>query len=80
MEPEQGQRLSEARVTMKNGYRLVWADEFLSDGKPEESRWTFEVGGNWHNRELQAYTDHLQNACVSEGRLHIRAVKEACCG
>ena len=65
---------------MKDGYRLVWADEFISDGKPDESKWTFEVGGKWHNQELQAYTDHLKNACVSEGQLHIRAVKEPCDG
>ena len=65
---------------MKDGYRLVWADEFISDGKPDESKWTFEVGGKWHNQELQAYTDHLKNACVSEGQLHIRAVKEPCEG
>ncbi len=39
---------------MKDGYRLVWADEFISDGKPDENKWTFEVGGKWHNQELQA--------------------------
>ena len=65
---------------MKDGYNLVWADEFALDGKPDENKWAFEVGGNWHNQELQAYTDHLKNACVLGGQLHILAIKESCEG
>ena len=61
---------------MKDGYHLVWSDEFDRDGPPDRGKWSFETGAHWHNGELQAYTDRECNACVSNGQLHIRAVKE----
>ena len=61
---------------MKEGYRLVWSDEFETDGRPDPGRWTLETGGKWFNRELQAYTDRPGNAFVRDGQLHIRALKE----
>ncbi|MCR4886878.1 MAG: glycoside hydrolase family 16 protein [Clostridiales bacterium] len=60
---------------MKEDYRLVWADEFAAEGRPDADKWSFEVGAHWHNREIQAYTDRPENAFVRDGRLHIRALK-----
>lgn len=65
---------------MKDGYRLVWSDEFEKDGRPDPEKWTFETGGKWANRELQAYTDRPENAFVRDGMLHIRSLKEECMG
>ena len=61
---------------MKEGYRLVWADEFEQNGKPDAEKWTLQTGGKWANNELQAYTDRLTNAFVRDGRLYLRALKE----
>jgi len=57
-------------------YQLVWSDEF--DGaKLDASSWTHEVGDNWHNEELQAYTDRSENSYVKDGKLVIVAQKES---
>lgn len=57
-------------------YKLVWSDEF--DGtKLDPASWTHEVGDNWHNEELQAYTDRPKNSYVKDGKLVIVAQKES---
>ena len=61
---------------MKEGYTLVWADEFENDGRPDAKKWSFETGGKWHNQEAQAYTDRPDNAFVRNHQLHIRSLKE----
>mmetsp|Transcript_15626 Transcript_15626/g.28201 ORF Transcript_15626/g.28201 Transcript_15626/m.28201 type:complete len:860 (+) Transcript_15626:1-2580(+) len=55
---------------------LAWADEFDYTGFPDPATWTFEVGDLRVNEELQYYTDHLENAWVSDGTLKIRALKQ----
>ena len=40
-------------------YRLVWADEFDQDGKPDPDKWNYDIGEKWFNNESQAYTDHI---------------------
>ncbi len=57
------------------GYNLRWADEFDADDI-DYSNWTHEVGDNWHNNELQAYTDRNENSHVANGKLVIVALKE----
>lgn len=57
-------------------YHLVWADEFAYEGKPDPARWNYDTGEKWFNNESQAYTDHVQNAFVQDGKLIIRARKE----
>lgn len=60
-----------------NRYTLDWHDEFDYEGRPDPEKWDFEVGNHqWHNNELQAYTDRPENAFVSGGRLHIVALKK----
>ncbi len=61
------------------GWALVWADEFdAPDGSPvDPTRWSFDTGGGgWGNGELQYYTDRLDNACIEDGALVIKARKE----
>jgi beta-glucanase (GH16 family) len=55
----------------------TWADEFEYTGKPDSSRWGYDIGGKgWGNRELQYYTDHIKNAAVANGLLTITAIRE----
>lgn len=53
-------------------YRLVWNDEFETDGRPSKD-WTFERGFK-RNQELQWYQS--QNAYVKDGCLVIEGRKE----
>jgi beta-glucanase (GH16 family) len=67
-------------TTMKE---IVWADEFLVNGKPNSNTWNFDIGtgqNGWGNNELQYYTDRLQNIEIVNGMLHIKAVKESYLG
>jgi beta-glucanase (GH16 family) len=58
------------------GYKLLWSDEF--DGnKINPANWTHEVGDQWHNNELQAYTDRPKNSYVKDGQLVIVACNES---
>jgi beta-glucanase (GH16 family) len=69
-------------------WKLVWSDEF--DGKEiDRAKWNFDSGNGfydynaqvwvagWGNNELQYYTREPDNAFVSDGMLHIRALKES---
>src|SRR5438445_12855900 len=62
------------------GWTLVWSDEFNGpDGSaPDSSKWTYDTGGKgWGNKELECYTNRLQNAQVKSGNLVITAQKES---
>ena len=58
------------------GGRLVWNDEF--NGKRiDKKKWTHEINGRGGgNRELQYYTDRLENSYIEDGSLVIQALKE----
>ena len=56
-------------------YTLIWSDEFETTGKPDSSKWTYEIGFIRAN-EKQYYTDSLNNARVENGNLIIEARKE----
>lgn len=56
-----------------DGYTLVWADEFNSNGKPDTANWNYE-NGFVRNEELQWY--QAENAFVENGLLLIEARKE----
>ncbi len=60
-----------------DGYRLVWSDEF--EGKYiDTSKWGFDIGsGCFGNNEFQYYIDLSENAYVSGGLHHIRALRES---
>ncbi len=56
-----------------SGYKLVWADEFNKDGRPESEKWTYEQGFV-RNRELQWYQP--DNARCENGLLIIEGRRE----
>lgn len=63
--------------------KLVWADEFSTNGLPDTTRWGYDLGNGcpnvcgWGNNELQFYTNNrLENARVQDGHLIIEARKE----
>lgn len=57
----------------KEGYHLVWADEFNQSGPPNTANWTFEEG-YVRNQEQQWY--QKENAWCEGGLLIIEARKE----
>lgn len=61
----------------REGWTLVWADEFDRDGLPDPAKWTYEKGFV-RNKEAQYYTvSRAENARVESGRLIIEGRKEA---
>jgi beta-glucanase (GH16 family) len=64
----------------KDGYELVWSDEFDYEGLPDSTKWSYDTQGNawqWGNNELQHYTaSRIKNSHVNDGCLHIVAHKE----
>ncbi len=58
--------------------KLVWSDEFDYTGLPDDSKWSYDVGGHgWGNNELQYYTERRsENVRVENGVLTIEAHKE----
>lgn len=67
-------------VTLTN---LTWEDDFDTDGAPNSSNWTYEIGDGtaqgipgWGNNELQYYTDRPENVVVEDGMLKITARQE----
>jgi len=56
------------------GFNLVWNDEFNIDGKPDDSKWGYDIGGHgWGNNELQFYTSDSVNVRVNKGNLELEA-------
>ena len=55
-------------------YKLVWADEFNTNGRPDERNWTFEQGFV-RNREQQWYQP--ENASCGNGLLVIEARRQS---
>lgn len=54
----------------------VWADEFTGSGKPDATKWGYDIGGSgWGNNELQYYTAG-DNVNIANGILTITARKE----
>jgi len=63
-------------------WKLVWEDNFDSEGHPDPSNWDYDVADGcphvcgWGNNELQYYTkSDLSNARVENGHLIIEAHK-----
>jgi len=54
-------------------YKLIWADEFDVDGKPDPANWNYEEGFV-RNEELQWY--QAENANCKNGKLVIEAKRE----
>lgn len=56
-------------------WTLVWEDHFQGS-KINENNWVFEIGNVGGNNEMVYYTNRTDNCFVSDGNLHLRAVKE----
>ncbi|SER97486.1 glycoside hydrolase family 16 protein [Pedobacter rhizosphaerae] len=56
-----------------NGYKLVWAEEFNSNGAPNPVNWTYELGFE-RNEEYQWY--QRENARCENGKLILEAKRE----
>lgn len=59
--------------------KLVWADEFEVDDKPDTTKWVYDIGdlyNGWGNNELQYYTNDPRNVRVENGNLIIEAIRE----
>lgn len=62
---------------------LTWEDNFDTNGAPNPTNWTYEIGDGteqgipgWGNNELQYYTDRQENVVVEDGMLKIIARQE----
>lgn len=62
--------------TRNEPWELVWSDEFEYSGSPDPEYWDYEIG-HIRNRELQYYSDQLQNVRVEDGKCIIVARLEA---
>ncbi len=64
-----------------NAMKLVWNDEFKSDSKilkPDQKKWKYQLGNSgWGNKEIENYTDSINNAYISNGTLKIVARKNS---
>ena len=54
--------------------KVLWSDEFDTDGLPDNDEWSFDVGISPSSRDLQIYTD--TNAYVQDDCLVIETRKE----
>ena len=75
---------SDEKQTVAHFTELVMQDEFTTDGAPNSTIWTYDLGtGNsdtgagWGNNELQSYTNRTENVKVENGYLLITAKKES---
>ena len=76
-------KFTSTKPTQDAGYvynDLVWEDDFNTDGAPDATNWTYDLGttdtfGNngWGNGELQTYTNNAENVKVEGGSLKITA-------
>ena len=62
----------------KEGWTLVWSEEFDYTGLPTNQKWSYDVGGHgWGNNELQYYTNsRIENVEVKNGFLNLTAINE----
>ena len=69
--------LENAKVFFSGGKpKLLWSDEFDTDGPPDSAKWTYDLGtGNngWGNNEAQTYTNNSENVIIENGSLKITA-------
>jgi beta-glucanase (GH16 family) len=67
-------REEESIAYLKEGYSLVWADEFNTNGRPDPANWKFEHGF-LRNEEQQWY--QADNAWCEDGKLIIEGREES---
>jgi len=67
-----------AKIIPASDWKLIWNDEFDDDGLPDETKWSYDVGGHgWGNNEKQYYrAKSKENSIIKDGKLHIIALKK----
>ncbi len=72
-----------AATAAASEWRLVWSDEFETDGSPDPAKWGYDLGTGasvglvgWGNNEAQYYTARPENARIEDGILIIEARRE----
>jgi len=66
-----------------NPDKLLWSDEFDTDGSPDPTKWDYDLGDgcpelcSWGNQEEAFYTSDETNVNITNGVLQITARKEA---
>ncbi|PWA06757.1 glycoside hydrolase family 16 protein [Flavobacterium laiguense] len=64
-------------LTLFVGSKLLWSDEFNTDGVLDSSKWSFQTWDpGYVNNELQSYTTRPENTIVQGGILKIKAIRE----
>ena len=72
-EPKSSEKQPVVNEWDKEGWTLVWNDEFDGPALNLE-KWSFEIGCHgWGNNELQYYSDDDSTAFIQDGKLVIRA-------
>ena len=72
-EPKSSEKQPVVNEWDKEGWALVWNDEFDGPALNLE-KWSYEIGGyGWGNNELQYYSDDDSTAFIQDGKLVIRA-------
>ena len=71
------------KEVFNRSWRIVWQDEF--DGPagqlPDQAKWTFDIGTDWGNAQLEYDTDRPENASLDgNGNLAITARRESFAG
>jgi beta-glucanase (GH16 family) len=64
-------------------YQLVWQDEFdgLDGQSPDSTKWTYDIGTDWGNAQLEYDTDRPENVSMDgDGNLVITARRESYMG
>jgi beta-glucanase (GH16 family) len=72
-----------AGPTAPGPWELVWSDEFegAAGTLPNDSNWTFDIGTDWGNAQLEYDTDRPENASLDgAGNLVITARQESWLG
>jgi beta-glucanase (GH16 family) len=65
--------------------KLVWQDEFDTDGSIDPTKWALDIGTGveifgqpgWGNNEQQYYSNRPENIIIKDGNLEITAIKES---
>lgn len=74
-----GQGCQSTRISAPE-WTLVWSDEFEgpTNQSPDSTKWTYDIGTDWGNAQLEYDTDRPENVSLDgSGNLAITARKEA---
>ena len=72
-EPKSSEKQPVVNEWDKEGWALVWNDEFDGPALNLE-KWSYEIGGHgWGNNELQYHSDDDSTAFIRDGKLVLRA-------